>query len=102
MIIRYHGPAGTYKTYSIASIINSWAQIEEGKEPQVAPSEFAGKIVLIGGNAPGILDNRPTPLSGVCPGVEIHATVLDNLLRRDFIRIPPPAVFFAFLPSFRS
>ena len=97
MIIRYHGSAETYKRYSIASIINSWALIEEGKEPQVAPSEFAGKIVLIGGNAPGILDNRPTPLSGACPGVEIHATVLDNLLRQDFIRIPPLAVFIAFL-----
>jgi adenylate cyclase len=81
----------------MASIINSWALIEEGKEPQVAPSEFSGKTVLIGGNAPGILDNRPTPLSGACPGVEIHATMLDNLLRRDFIRVPPPAVFFGFL-----
>jgi adenylate cyclase len=29
--------------------------------------------------------------------VEIHATVLDNLLRQDFIRIPPLAVFIAFL-----
>jgi adenylate cyclase len=97
MIIRYYGPAGTYKRYSIASIINSWALIEEGKEPQVPPSEFAGKTVLIGSNAPGILDNRPTPLSGACPGAEIHATVLDNLLRKDFIRFPPPAVFIIFL-----
>jgi adenylate cyclase len=97
MIIRYHGPAQTYRSYSIASIINSWALIEEGKSPQVPPSEFAGKIVLIGGSAPGILDNRPTPLSGVCPGVEIHATALDNLQHRDFVRVPRTAVFLAFL-----
>jgi adenylate cyclase len=97
MIIRYHGPAGTYKTFSIASIINSWAQIEEGREPQVPPSEFSGKTVLIGGSAPGLLDNRSTPLSGVSPGVEIHATVLDNLLRRDFVRVPAGAVFLGFL-----
>ena len=97
MIIRYHGPSGTYKSVSIASVINSWAQIEEGKEPQVPPSEFSGKIVLIGGSAPGILDNRPTPMSGVTPGVEIHATVLDNLLREDFVRIPAFPVFLAFL-----
>ena len=97
MIIRYHGPAGTYKSYSIASIINSWALIEEGKAPQVPPSEFSGKIVLIGGNAPGILDNRPTPLSGITPGVEIHATVLDNLLRKDFVRFPAFAVLLVFL-----
>jgi len=97
MIIRYHGRSGTYKSISIASIINSWAQIEEGKEPQVPPSEFSGKTVLIGGSAPGILDNRPTPLGGVTPGAEIHATVLDNLLRKDFVRVPVLAVFLAFL-----
>ena len=97
MIIRYHGPSGSYKTYSIASIVNSWALMEEGQEPQVPPSEFAGKTVLIGSNAPGILDNRPTPLSAVCPGVEIHATVLDNILRKDFVRLTPGAAFLGFL-----
>jgi len=97
MIIRYHGPEGTYKSISIASIINSWAQIEEGKEPQVPPSEFSRKTVLIGVSAPALLDNRPTPLGGVTPGVEIHATVLDNLLRKDFFRVPAFAVFLLFL-----
>ena len=97
MIIRYYGPSGTYRTYSIASIINSWAQIEEGQEPQVPPSDFSGKIVLIGGSAPGLLDNRPTPMSGVTPGVEIHATVLDNLLQKDFVRVPAFAVSVVFL-----
>jgi adenylate cyclase len=97
LIIRYHGPAGTYKSFSIASIINSWALMEEGQAPQVPPSEFAGKTVLIGGSAPGILDNRATPLSGICPGVEIHATVLDNILRKDFVRLPPASVFVGFL-----
>jgi adenylate cyclase len=86
MIIRYHGPAGTYKTYSIAAVINSWAQLEEGGIPQIPPSEFAGKTVFIGGSAAGILDFRPTPLSAVSPGVEIQATVLDNVMHRDFIR----------------
>ncbi len=97
MIIRYHGPAGTYKTFSIASIINSWALMEEGQNPQVPPTDFAGKTVLIGGSAPGILDNRPTPLRGVSPGVEIQATVLDNILRKDFVRLPPGTVFIGFL-----
>ena len=97
MIIRYHGPAGTYKTYKIAAIVNSWALLEEGLEPQIPPSEFAGKIVFIGASAPALLDNRPTPFSAVCPGVEIQATVLDNILRRDFVRLPPPAVFIVYL-----
>ncbi len=93
MIVRYYGPAGTYKTYSIAAIINSWAQVEEGKEPQISPGEFAGKIVFIGASASGLLDLRPSPFSAVYPGVEIHAAVLDNILQGDFVRTQPLIVF---------
>lgn len=97
MIIRYHGPTGTYSSYSIAAIINSFARLQEGKIPRISPAEFRGKTVLIGGSAPGILDLRPTPFSPVCPGVEILATALDNLLQRDFVRIPSLVSFFLFL-----
>lgn len=100
MIINYHGPTGTYPSYSIAAIINSFALMEQGKIPQIPPDEFAGKIVLVGGSAPGILDLRPTPLSAVCPGVEIQAIVIDNLLNEDFIRVPSKFLFFLFLGIF--
>ncbi len=100
LIIRYHGPSGTYQTYSIAAVINSWAQLESGLTPQIPPGEFAGKIVFIGGSAPGLLDFRPTPLQAVYPGVEIQATVLDNLLHKDFVRPQKPAVFFGLLLFF--
>jgi len=97
MIIRYHGPAGTYKTYSAAAIINSWAQMDEGKTPQIDPKEFVGKVVLLGTNAPGLLDLKPTPFSPVCTGTEIHAAALDNLLHKDFIRVPTLAVLFLYV-----
>jgi adenylate cyclase len=96
-IIRYHGGTGTYKTYSIAALINSWAQIEQGSAPQIPASEFAGKTVLIGGSAPGILDLRTSPLGPVYPGVEIQATVLDNILRNDFFRAQPLWLFLLLL-----
>lgn len=86
MIIRYHGPTGTYQSYSMAALINSYAQMMEGKAPQIPPGTFSGKIVFVGASAPGLFDLRPSPLSSVCPGVEILATVLDNLLQRDFVR----------------
>lgn len=100
MVIRYHGALGTYKTYSIAAIINSWAQIEEGKAPQIPPSEFAGKVVLIGTTAPALFDLKPSPLNPKSPGTEIHAAALDNLVRRDFIRFPAPAVSLTILLLF--
>jgi adenylate cyclase len=97
MILRYHGPTGTYPGYSAAAIINSYAQLQEGKPPQIPPETFKEKIVFIGGSAPGILDLRPTPFSPVYPGVEILTTALDNILHEDYIRTPSPAFFYFFL-----
>ncbi len=103
MVIRYYGPTGTYQSYSLAAIINSFAQMEEGRVPQVLPESFKDKIILVGASAPGLLDLRPTPFSAVCPGVEIQATVIDNLLKGDFIHFPSPIVvilLIAFLALF--
>jgi len=44
--------------------------------------------VLVGATAIGIYDLRNTPFSPVYPGVEIHATVIDNALRNQFIHKP--------------
>jgi adenylate cyclase len=92
IIIRYYGPTGTYQSYSVAAIINSFAQMEEGRKPQVSPKAFTDKIIFVGASAPGLFDLRPTPFSAVCPGAEIQATVTDNLLKRDFVHFPNPAV----------
>jgi adenylate cyclase len=44
--------------------------------------------VLVGIHAEGYEDAHPTPLSAQFPGVELHATALDNLLRGDALRAP--------------
>lgn len=97
MIVKYHGPTGTYDSYSVAAIINSYARMMEGEAPQLPPDTFKGKVVCIGGSAPGILDLRPTPFSPVSPGVEILATALDNILHQDFIRTPSVLITFLFI-----
>ncbi|MCK7513136.1 MAG: CHASE2 domain-containing protein [Desulfobacterales bacterium] len=38
----------------------------------------------VGATAIGIYDLRVTPFSSTFPGVEIHATVIDNILHRNF------------------
>jgi adenylate cyclase len=47
---------------------------------QVSEADLAGRLVLIGTSAPGLLDLRATPLSSAIPGVEIHAQVLEHIL----------------------
>jgi adenylate cyclase len=77
--INYLGHTGSFPTYSAATVL-------EGKLPTGALKD---KIVLVGATAVGIYDMRVTPFSGVFPGVEIQATIIDNILRRNFIRTAP-------------
>ena len=78
MLINYLGPAKTFRHYSISDILAR-------KTP---PGSFKDKIVLVGATAVGIYDLRNTPFSPVFPGVEIHANVIDNILRGEFINKP--------------
>jgi adenylate cyclase len=92
-ILNFRGPPGTYKTYSAASVIQSELRIANGEMPTITePNPFKDAYVFFGFSAPGLFDLRPTPLSGVYPGVEIHATMLDNLLANDFMRPVPTAL----------
>jgi len=78
MFINYLGPPGMFSTYSAAKVL-------DGSLPREALKD---KLVLVGATAVGIFDLRVTPFSGICPGIEIQATVVDNILQRDFIRTP--------------
>lgn len=88
-LIRFQGPAGTYQTYSIHSVINSWLEIQEGKTPTLPTDEFKDTFVFIGATAPGLLDLRSVPVGGVFSGVEVNATILDNLMSGAFLRDAP-------------
>ncbi len=89
MILRFRGPAGTYQSYNAADIIESELLARSGaKETVQNPGSFKDAYVFFGFSAPGLLDLRPTPLSNISPGTEIHATMLDNLLTGDFLRDP--------------
>ncbi|MBW7888852.1 MAG: adenylate/guanylate cyclase domain-containing protein [Bacteroidetes bacterium] len=82
------GPDGVFKYYSIHAVIVSALKIMQGEQPDLSPSIFKNKIVLIGSNAPGLLDIRATPFTSEepYPGVEIHATALSNFTQHHFIK----------------
>lgn len=74
-LVNFYGPSGTFNTYSAADVLS-------GKVPVEA---LEGKIVLVGATEIGIADLRPTPFSAVYPGVEIHASVVANVLDSRFL-----------------
>lgn len=55
---------------------------------RISPENIKDKLVLIGATAVGIYDMRPTPVDETFPGVEIHATVIDNILKKRYIIRP--------------
>lgn len=98
VILRYRGPTQTHHVVSAQSVIQSEIQIQEGKKPVLDPSALKNKYVFFGVTAPGLFDLKASPTSKIYPGVEAHATFLDNLLANDFVR-PCPAwlnALFAF------
>lgn len=88
-VVRFHGGAGTYPWYSIDAVIQSWVQLQNGEVPQIPLDTFKDTYVFVGASAGGLFDLRPTPLSGDVPGVEFNATVLDNILNKNFMKRVP-------------
>ncbi|WP_243546147.1 CHASE2 domain-containing protein [Pseudodesulfovibrio tunisiensis] len=90
MLINFRGPQKTFPYYSASDVLNK----------RIPKDALKNRIVFIGTSAAGLKDIRPTPLDPGYPGVEAHATIVDNLLSREFINIPDWAQgleFFALL-----
>ena len=94
-LIYWYGKGGTdgvFRYYPIATVVTSALKYQIGAPPPLPPSLFKDKEIIIGGTAPGLLDMRSTPFTSmeVYPGMEIHATMLSNLLHKDYLLDTPP------------
>ncbi|MBT3220464.1 MAG: adenylate/guanylate cyclase domain-containing protein, partial [Proteobacteria bacterium] len=80
---------GSFPTYSVVDLVDG----------HLPPDALKDKIALIGYTNLA-QDTVKTPF-GRRPGVEVHATVVDNILRGDSLRRTTPLVdfFFALLPG---
>ncbi|MBF0303689.1 MAG: adenylate/guanylate cyclase domain-containing protein [Desulfamplus sp.] len=78
MLLNYRGPAHTFPYISAGKIL----------ENKVSNKDFKGKIIFIGSSAAGLKDIRISPVDNHFPGVEVHATIVDNILKSDFILRP--------------
>jgi adenylate cyclase len=88
-ILNFRGPRQTHRTVNASQIFASIDQVQRGKTPQLDPAIFKDRYVLLGYSAFGLMDLRQSAVSGVYPGVEVHATALDNLLSGDFFKEQP-------------
>ena len=85
LMLRFRGPPGTYDRISAATLIRNEMLYREDTAKEHSPNkQIENKYILFGFSAHGLFDLRPTPVGAIFSGVEIHATLLDNLLSNDF------------------
>ncbi len=78
LVLNYKGGTKTFKYISAYDIYSN----------NFKPQDLEGKVVLIGTSAAGLLDLRATPFESASPGVEVHATAIDNIINSEFLSIP--------------
>ncbi len=78
LLVKFRGPNRSYDYISAADILDGI----------VSSDRLQGRIAFVGTSATGLNELRTTPFDPIFPGVEVHATVVDNLLTGDFIAVP--------------
>jgi len=78
MLINYRGKMKTFEYISASDVLNR----------KLEPNSLQGRVAFIGTSASGLKDIRPIPLDPSYPGVEAHATIVDNILSRQFLSVP--------------
>ena len=78
MLIHFHDGGRTFKYISAGDILSGL----------VPDEQIRGKIVFLGTSAAGLEELSPTPLDPAFPGVEVHATVIDNIMNKKFFSRP--------------
>ncbi|MGQ5524758.1 CHASE2 domain-containing protein [Chitinimonas sp. PSY-7] len=69
-LVPYRGGARSFTYLSASDVIKG----------RVNREVLAGRMVLIGTTAPGLLDLRVAPVSAVYPGVEVHANMIAGMM----------------------
>jgi adenylate cyclase len=82
LLLRYRGPKGTFRYVSAVDVLHG----------RTDPDVFKDKIVFVGTTALGTREVVATPLDTLFAGVEVQATLADNLLQRDFMYRPEHGV----------
>ncbi|TYT74447.1 CHASE2 domain-containing protein [Desulfobotulus mexicanus] len=94
--LRFRGPSRSHPSIPAAAILRAAILEMQGKDPELPEADLLkNAYVLVGYSAPGLHDLTPVPVGGAYPGVEVHATLLDNFLEGDFLRDISHSAFYS-------
>ena len=75
LLVNFYGPQYSFTHYSAGALLR-------GELPRDCLKD---KLVVIGITTMGLYDMRSTPFDAVLPGVELHCTVMENILQQQFV-----------------
>jgi len=80
-----------FNTPSISGVLSSAQMLEQGETEglMISPEEFKDKVVIIGASAVGVEDLKATAMGMRVPGVLLHASLISNVLKNDFLHVIP-------------
>lgn len=78
VLLPFRGPVGSFAYHSAVDVLAG----------RVPVDSLRGRVVLLGTTAPGLLDQRVTPVGEAYPGVEAHANLLSGLLAGNLPQSP--------------
>jgi adenylate cyclase len=85
-LLRYYGPHAknydpvTFRYVRAANLLLAGEEPGKAAEHGISPEMFKGKIVFVATITAGTYDLKSSPFSARYPGVEIHATAVQNML----------------------
>lgn len=101
ILINYCGPRESFRTYSVASILDDATFELDGIEDtnifdfHREQGTFKNKIVFVGASAEELQDNKLTPFFSYgatepkTPGMEVHANALNTIISKNYLsRLP--------------
>ncbi len=94
IILNWYGQSGstggkTFTYIPLWQILESVRLQREGKSELFAPDYFKDKIIYVGTNVFALSDIKTVPTDKYMPGVEIHATLLNNIFDNSCIKQVP-------------
>ncbi len=99
-LVNFRGPAflpdlthRPYASYPAFSLISAENDLLNDQTPGLDPAIFKDKIVFVGATATALFDAFETPFAqGKMPGMQVHASIADDVLSNRFIGPAGPAV----------
>ncbi|MDN2662281.1 CHASE2 domain-containing protein [Psychromonas sp. 14N.309.X.WAT.B.A12] len=77
-LLNFRGKGRHYQTIPMLKLLSG----------TISPDYFTGKIVLLGATASALNDVSNTYLDPVFPNIELHATLIDNVISGDVLTLP--------------